>query len=521
MTHSNAIPQLITIGDVSRAGKITLKREVRRHLAVEKGQPLYLVVDGEVLLTPRKSKQARPAELRGGGVILPEDVLKTLQIEGGSSLATVQRDGAVALKKIVLEEKDGLQAQITDVETPLQITRVATTNLPPGQLLAALQKKYAGKKLKADVRKFLKGRQALAAWQARKLLDCPDADDARLQKQLIAERLARQEADGSWEGKVPTTARILKELAELGVSPRRKEAKAAAEWLLARDESPVNLGMFFLSDELVALQKKRLREHARFRDRKDKEIRLAVEGHDLFRNCCGQRIMWPNAVVLDALIRMGYEKHPRVQTALKTTAVIRWCECGAQHGIGKVDNMPSPAEIEKRVDAVIAQMTARGSSEYRYGGLNGPEDVLRCTLPRISHKAVRGKDVYTLVMPWYVDTCGLISMRAFAGIKDSRLRKRAEAGLGWLVGLQQPDGRIDCPRNFEFLHSADVVFLSTLAMFDHPISRVGIMRYAPWIVANQNRDGSWGDEEHKDAATLAMLQTLVAARDYLPKGMRV
>ena len=55
--------------------------------------------------------------------------------------------------------------------------------------------------------------------------------------------------------------------------------------------------------------------------------------------------------------------------------------------------------------------------------------------------------------------------------------------------------------------------------FDHPIARAGIMRSVPWIVAAQNRDGSWGEEPRKDASTLAVLRALVSGKGYLPAGL--
>jgi len=40
----------------------------------------------------------------------------------------------------------------------------------------------------------------------------------------------------------------------MGITEKRKEIAAAAEWLLLRKESPYNPGMFFLSDDLVSEQ---------------------------------------------------------------------------------------------------------------------------------------------------------------------------------------------------------------------------------------------------------------------------
>jgi hypothetical protein len=45
------------------------------------------------------------------------------------------------------------------------------------------------------------------------------------------------------------------------------------------------------------------------------------------------------------------------------------------------------------------------------------------------------------------------------------------------------------------------------------------MRSIPWIVDEQNVDGSWGEESGKDAATLAVLSALVSVNAHLPAGL--
>ena len=324
------------------------------------------------------------------------------------------------------------------------------------------------------------------------------------------------------------TARNLKELHELGASARKQEIKAGAQWLLARERSPVNLGMFFLTDELVELQRQRLKERKRFRDRKPKELVLAAEGDPMIRESCGPRILWPNGIVLEALVGLGYEKHERVQTALKSTALTSWCECGAQagHGIRTKDGVLSPPEIEAKLDSLIEGQEAAGSDRFRCGGVNGDQRLLQVDpsfhapeLGRIAHQTKSGKDVYELRMPSYVGTCELFCLRAFFGVTGKRLRRRAEAHIGNIVGRQRPNGTIDDGRSNRFLYNSQAIFLRTIAAFDGPIARVGVLRYIPWVIDSQNKDGSWGDVEHAEATTLAVVQSLVSARDYLPQGL--
>jgi len=57
--------------------------------------------------------------------------------------------------------------------------------------------------------------------------------------------------------------------------------------------------------------------------------------------------------------------------------------------------------------------------------------------------------------------------------------------------------------------------LQVFARFDHPASRVAIMRSIPWIIEPQDPDGSWGEEGHKDKETLGVIEALLRVRDLL------
>ena len=83
-----------------------MKREVRDALGVKDG-PLHLDVGEEILLTPRKSAAARRVEMQRSRLCLPDDVVQKLKLETGSLVAMVERDRGVALKKFVIEQKDG------------------------------------------------------------------------------------------------------------------------------------------------------------------------------------------------------------------------------------------------------------------------------------------------------------------------------------------------------------------------------------------------------------------------------
>jgi hypothetical protein len=60
------------------------------------------------------------------------------------------------------------------------------------------------------------------------------------------------------------------------------------------------------------------------------------------------------------------------------------------------------------------------------------------------------------------------------------------------------------------------VFLQLYSNYEHPIAKLALLRALPWIINNQNKDGSWSNEPHKDLATYIVLRSLVSLRDYLP-----
>lgn len=157
---ASPIPQILAIVKAAKNGKINVKREVRRHLGVTDQSLFLLAQNNEVVLTPRKAKGAKAAEIQNNRLSLPSDLADELGVQKGDQVAVVARDSAVALKKLVLETKEGDHARAEDIETPLQIVRLATTNMPPERLLPKLTKKYARRKLRHDVRKFLRGATA-------------------------------------------------------------------------------------------------------------------------------------------------------------------------------------------------------------------------------------------------------------------------------------------------------------------------------------------------------------------------
>ena len=509
------IPQIIDIVSISQDGKLNLKKNVMAHLGVKKAERLFLDIQNEILLSATEGTGEEISVSAGNKLRLPEEVLDRLEMDGDSLVGLVQRENAVAVKKVEVVEEDGERATVLDLETTYKITRKAITNPMPEELLPQLEDRYKDLHLNHDVRSFLKGRETVEAWQAREMLGMSEVSDEELRQELIRERLEKQEVDGSWGDSVTVTARKLRELAELGMTREDDEIQGAVKWLMDRPQSRHNPGMWFLADGLVEEQEEVVRRRmqqtrgtrARFRKRPMSEIKMVKAGDGLIRSACGPRIMWPNALVLEVLLALGYEGHERVQICMRTLMLQEWCECGYQHGLSdfKRKEPYSVKQIENIEILCIAQ--------YRYGGLGRKElkEDLTYTAgterPRVTHIHREESDEYALSGWNSPQNCEWMTTRALSLVTNRDARRVAEAHLWRFAGLQNtPDGRFSSPTGERWFSQAG--YLQVFSGYDTPVAKVAILRSVPWILENQNEDGSWGEETERENATLAVIKSL-------------
>ncbi len=320
-TQGESAPGIVAIGSVTSAGRLSLKKEVRQHLGVDRGAAVWVDASDQVLLG-RTGVRVEP-DARGG-IALPEDARARLGTTGKTHLAFVQRGDSLALKRFEVEQADGTCGRLYDVETDTTVIRRTETSQMPDELIPAATDRLRGTLLRSSPRGWLAGRPTFEAWVCRRLRRWADADDERVRRDLVDERTGRQSPDGSWDGDVSLTSRNLRELAGLGLTHSDRPMASGAKWLLAREESRHNPGMWFLHDELVDVQR-RIRDEAdrmdrdkergtrpRFREIKRSEQSLVAAGDALIRRPCGPRIMWPNALAVEALVAAGYEDSDRV-----------------------------------------------------------------------------------------------------------------------------------------------------------------------------------------------------------------
>lgn len=140
-------------------------------------------------------------------------------------------------------------------------------------------------------------------------------------------------------------------------------------------------------------------------------------------------------------------------------------------------------------------------------------------LTRVAHAAMPGGDEYPLRMPDHIQGCEFITTRAMSHVRDPKMRRFAKAHL-WRFASRQhaPSGEFAKERHGSGFSQEGI--LEAVARYDHPASKVIVLRSLPWIVEAQNGDGSWGRETYEDASTLAVLNALVSVDAYLPPGIR-
>ena len=513
--RSEGISQLVAVVTLSQDGKCNLVKAARQHVGIQSGQCVYLQVGDELLLNVHSGIEV-PASVRWR-LTLPADVLERLGASGVTKIALVQRPRALALKRIDVTESPGAHACLIDLETPDAITRRVETHPLPDQLIPQLQARFSTLQFDHDVLAFLSGRQTFEAWKSRRLVGCPDRGDDALRQRLIDRRLQGQAEDGSWDNHVMVTARRLRELAALGLTQEDKSVQRAAAWLLDRPQSPYNPGMFFAADALVEEQvnligrKKQGVKGLRFRVLKTSEKKQVMAGDDMIRAPCGPRIMWPNALVLEALLGLGYECHERVQSALRFMTSHDWCECGYQHGSSSWRQ--SAPLTEEQLDAFEAACIR----QYRFGGVYDLAALLADDWPRIAADRLAHVTRYVLRMPDHIQGCEFITTRALSEVRDARISRFARAHLWRFAGIQRPDGTFPDERHGTGFDQFGI--LEAFARYDHPASKVVIMRALPWIVDAQNGDGSWGTKKTKDVSTWAVLSALISLDDLVPAGL--
>jgi hypothetical protein len=529
-TELRAVSQIVSIVPVNVDGKLRLLKMVKEYLGLKPAQPVFWTAEDEILLSAGAISNHTLPVNRSGSLVLPLAILQRLGIDEPSLVGLAQRPDAVAVKVVAVEEVVRDKARLVDIESSTRIVRRVEAPPMPDAYIPRLQAEYADFKLLYSVKAFIKERKTFDAWKTRQILGCPEPDDEELRKTMVTQRLNTQDEDGSWDGSLFATARNLRELAELGVGKSHKSVKQAVTWLVNRSSSTWNPGMFFASDALVAEQaevmEKRLAMKSgtrpRFRQIKKSEKDNVMSGDDLIYAPCGPRIMWPNGLTIEALLAVDFEDNERVQTTLETLTSQDWCECGYQNGSGT--GTGRKPLTDKELDA----FETRCQAQYRCGGLHDVNDLKQADMAHRTfamrqvevtpEDAQNGEKHFLLGMSNHIQGCEFITTRSLSRVRDPRARRFAEAHLWRFASTQYAeDGTFPSERYGTGFHQAGI--LQAVARYDHPVAKVILLRALPWIVKNQNADGSWGQDKRKDAETYAVVYALLSLGNLLPETM--
>ncbi len=510
----SSLPQILGFTTISPEGKFKLKKTVLNYFGFNNLQVLYLDTRNELLLTTNKIGE-RLSVLTNNWLILPGNAREHLQLNGKSNICFLQRQNGVAIKRYKMTVKKSKRPRIIDIESNYLVTRRVETFGDATDLLNELVSSQINFKLNFEVADYWKEKKSFSAWKVRQLLNNAEETDEELLRELIQERLSKQMDNGSWNDLVTTTAKNLKELAQLGMTNNYPQIQKAIKWLLERPQSPYNPGMFFLTDKLVAEQQaiiERRKEQKvgpkeRFRKRYRSELKIINVVDELYDNACGPRIMWPNAIVLEALLEFGYEFNERVQTIIDTLTFGGWCECAYQHGPRR-RKRTEPLTM-KEIDKFEEQTLF----EYKNGGLdNFKLLIMQPTwrhLMRLSYKKKGDKVEYSLRMPTHTQGCEVITTSALSKVTNEKLWRLAESHLWrFVVALYNAYNN---PLGMDELIKYSLspyTFLKVFSKYDTTAARLGILLSLPWIIKNQNEDGTWGNHSTKESATLAVVSAL-------------
>ncbi len=504
-------PQILAFSTITTDGILKLKKKVLKYLNIKNEESLFLSFNNEILLST--SMGSEQPLLENHYIQLSTSILSKLEITDKATICFIQRPKAVALKKFDVTIQESIFPQIIDIETAETITRRVETFADAESLYNKFIDQISRYKLKFNPKSFWKNKESFTAWKALRLMGV-EANNQELQSKLIQDRLMAQEANGSW-GSIISTAKNLLELSELGMTSNYPQMQKAIKWLIDRPESNYNPGMFFLIDELIDEQReiilKRKDQNSgpreRFRKRLRTEMRLISASNNLHFNPCGPRIMWPNALVLESLLALGYEYHERVNTIFETLLLSNWCECSYQHGLSTL-RRKRPFTIQE-----IENFEQQTDFEFQHGGIKNLQSLTglpKNHLIRFAEKTNNNITEYKLKMPIQIQGCELITTQALGLAKSDSIRRYAEAHLKRFVvrffnALNNPNGLVELMNN----GLTPYIILKTLAKYNTTIAKLGIILAIPWLIENQNEDGSWGEKEYsKENATIAVLEAL-------------
>ncbi|MHA1211114.1 MAG: hypothetical protein ACTSSH_01520, partial [Candidatus Heimdallarchaeota archaeon] len=151
--------------------------------------------------------------------------------------------------------------------------------------------------------------------------------------------------------------------------------------------------------------------------------------------------------------------------------------------------------------------------EFLHGGIPNLKYLTswgsRNRLTRLHEKQTAEGTEYSISMPAQVEGCELITTNALSNAKDEKMSRSAEAHL-WRFAILLYNS-YNNPVAMQALTKMSLTpyfFLKVFAKYNSLPARLGIAFSLPWIIENQNEDGSWGTKPYQESATLAVINAL-------------
>jgi len=446
---------------------------------------------------------------RGGrSVALPAAVVRTLSLSPGDSvcLSRRQEGKACVLRRFVLRAGESevpgrvlidafeeTQVVRTHYEKPdvddIRLSDVQALVRRMGPLrrdpLAPL--KHAGGRIGYLFRRELSGR-----------LRKQDEAFADAQREAT---VAAQRRDGCWEGSLVTTGFQLIRLVKVGVSADDPAIEKAAAWLLDAPEPDGLPGLFLATPELAEQFNRSKRSgrdpgvdvYNKVRRASGSEYRRVRESfarrREVVPGVCELGIVSTSAVVLQALLRLGFAEAKRVRTAIHTLLCQwggRWCGCG---WYGPDSRTPASQDVDFNGPFPIPSDNER---IYRSDWFPDPRQIRQITAMRkvSPHYSWRKASANRAVIEKHSVGMGNCTL----GVHEALSYHPAYAGSNL-----EANGALEFARRQGSLgHWGDTppsVMLHTLARLSHPLAAFLVARTVPLLLRRQRPDGLWPPDD--------------------------
>ncbi len=461
-----------------------------------------------VALQPGDEIVLAPVKEGGPRIPLPAWAIEQLDLGSADDVCITQRDGRFALKKLALLAQDTPVPGCTVIDTFTErlVTRSYThhPNLNDTQL-PALQDWLSGMGcLRYDpLPRFEKMDGHLGLLARKTFTGGWTAADCQAARALAAQIAAAQDPGGSWEGDVLLTAANLIRLRQLEAPPDAPAPTRAAEWLSARPEPAGLPGLYLVSDELTerfdAWKRRPGAKGRPHRQESKGEFTRFVDGVgypiNYAMDACELRLTWTTALVLEALLRCGLHRTPRVVRALNTLFALSgdggggWCGCGYLDAQVNVPASAAPIDLNR---FTIPSRDVPHAIDW----FPEPNDILRPTYDGVYRWLQVDEQRALRVKSWHnTGLCTMVMNRALSYHPDYAGSTLEAIGALRLAYCQSAYGTW-----------GETVYFSSMLGFlsrsTHPLAAFLVLRSVPHLIRAQHPDGLWQEEPlaHSDQA---------------------